>query len=93
MNLFKSIDLWYNKENWGMTEMSFEMEEKDMTRAKIGTEIHQIRPYQAHKGADLLHIDKKESTHYNATTDRQIRVPIGDIKELRRRLRGSSGNV
>lgn len=64
-----------------------------MTRGKIGTEIHQIRPYQAHKGADLLYIEKKESTHYNAATDRQIRVPIGDIGELRRRLRGQSKNA
>lgn len=76
-----------------MTELSFKwVEEKDMTRAKIGTGIHQIRPYQAHKGADLLRIEKQESTHYNAATDRQIRVPIGDIRELRRRLRGQSGN-
>lgn len=64
-----------------------------MTKAKIGTEIHQIRPYQAHKGADWLHIDRQKSTHYDAATDRQIRVPIGDINELRRRLRGQSGNV
>ncbi|MBD5491152.1 MAG: hypothetical protein HDR16_03255 [Lachnospiraceae bacterium] len=64
-----------------------------MTKAKIGTTIHQIRPYQAHKGADWLHIDRQKSTHYDAATDRQIRVPIGDINELRRRLRGQSRNV
>lgn len=64
-----------------------------MTRMKIGTGIHQIRPYQAHKGADLLHIEKKESTHYNAVTDRQIRVPLGDINKLRRKLRESIENV
>lgn len=64
-----------------------------MAKAKIGTTIHQIRPYQAHKGADWLHIEKKESTHYSAATDRQIRVPIGDINKLRCRLRGRSGDV
>ena len=58
-----------------------------MIKVKIGTAIHQIRPYQTHKGADWLHIDKQEGTHYNATTDRQIRVPIGDINELRRKIR------
>lgn len=64
-----------------------------MIKTKIGTAVHQIRPYQAHKGADWLHIDRQESTHYNAAMDRQIRVPIGDINELRRKLRGSSENA
>ncbi len=51
------------------------------------SKIHQIRPYQAHKGAEWLHIDN-DGTHYNPTVDRQIRVPIGDINELREKLRG-----
>lgn len=48
---------------------------------------HQIRPWQPHKGADWLHIEEEDSTHYNPLVDRQIRVPIGDINKLRKKLR------
>lgn len=59
-----------------------------MAKTKIETKIHQIDPYEPLKGMDVLEIDEKDSTHYDAFTDRQIRVPIGDVDEYLRKLKG-----
>lgn len=48
---------------------------------------HQVKEWQPHKGADWLHIEKKDSMHYNPLADKQIRVPIGDINKLRNSLK------
>lgn len=49
---------------------------------------HQVKEWQPHKGADWLHIEWKDSMHYNPLVDKQIRVPIGDINKLRKELKG-----
>lgn len=67
-----------------------DMEEPDMIKTKIGVSTNQIKPFQMCKGADILHIEKNEGTHYSAKTDRQIRVPIGDIDKLRNRIKGNA---
>lgn len=59
-----------------------------ITNYHLHKTYHQIRPWQPHKGADWLHIEEEDSTHYNPSVDRQIRIPIGDINELRKKLRG-----
>ena len=46
------------------------MEEPDMIETKIGVSTNQIKPFQMCKGADILHIEKNEGTHYSAKTDR-----------------------
>lgn len=65
---------------------------KIMTRAKIGTEIHQIRPYQRHIGYDPFPNEFYDPSYvcggyYNHAIEKNIRVPIGDINELRKKLR------
>lgn len=47
---------------------------------------HQITEWQPHKGIEFS-FDKDESMHYNPLVDKQIRVPIGDINELRKKLK------
>ena len=47
-----------------------DMEEPDMIKTKIGVSTNQIKPFQMCKGADILHIEKNEGTHYSAKTDR-----------------------
>lgn len=49
---------------------------------------HQVKEWQPHKGANWLHIEWKDSMHYNPLVDKQIRVPIGDINKLRKKLKG-----
>ncbi len=41
-----------------------------MIKTKIGVSTNQIKPFQMCKGADILHIEKNEGTHYSAKTDR-----------------------
>lgn len=41
-----------------------------MIKTKIGVSTNQVKPFQMCKGADILHIEKNEGTHYSAKTDR-----------------------
>lgn len=61
-----------------------------MVKTKIKTKIHQINPYEAYKGADALVIDDSDSMHYDAKIDHQIRIPIPDVKEYLRKLKGNT---
>lgn len=61
--------------------------------AKIGTEIHQVTPYQPHRGYDPFPYEFHNPSlvcggHYNHAIEKNIRVPIGDINELRKKLKG-----
>lgn len=64
--------------------------ENDMVKTKIKTEIHQINPYEAYKGADTLVIDEENGMHYDGAIDCQIRIPIPDVEEYLRKLKGDT---
>lgn len=61
---------------------------------KIGTEIHQVRPYQPHNiGDNPFPYEFYDPSlvcggHYNHAFEKNIRVPIGDINELRKKIKG-----
>lgn len=48
----------------------------------------QINKYGAFKGRDALKMPQNRSTHYDAVTDRQIKVPIGNVDEFLENLKG-----
>lgn len=52
--------------------------------------IQQINPYKAYRGADALVIDDNNSMHYDAKIDRQIKIPIPDVREYLRKLKGDA---
>lgn len=41
-----------------------------MIKTKTAVSTNQMKPFQMCKGADILHIEKNEGTHYSAKTDR-----------------------
>lgn len=47
---------------------------------------HQVKEWQPHRGV-VINYEKNKSMHYNPLVDKQIRVPIGNINELRKRLK------
>lgn len=50
---------------------------------------HQIDPYKTYKGRDVLQIEANRSTHYSVKTDKQMRVPIADVNEFLRKMKGN----
>lgn len=50
--------------------------------------IQQINPYEAYKGADALVMDDNNGMHYDQKLDRQIKIPIPDVEEYLRELKG-----
>lgn len=61
-----------------------------MVKAKKNVKVQLINPYKAYKGADALVIDDNNSMHYDAKIDRQIRIPIPDVREYLRKLKGDA---
>lgn len=61
-----------------------------MVKTKKTMRIQQIDPYVAYKGTDALVIDDNNSMHYDAKIDRQIRIPIPDVREYLRKLKGDA---
>lgn len=59
-----------------------------MIKAGLKHKKQQINPYEAYKGTDVLAIDENNSMHYDAKIDRQIRIPIPDVGEYLRKLKG-----
>ncbi len=60
-----------------------------MLKTKLKTKIHQINPYEINKGMDALQIKDNESMHFDGRIDRQIRIPIMDVDEYLRKLKGN----
>lgn len=64
-------------------------EETFFMKTKLKTKIHQINPYETNKGMDALQIKDNESMHFDGRIDRQIRIPIMDVDEYLRKLKGN----
>ncbi len=64
--------------------------ESCMVKTTKAMAVQQVNPYGAYKGADALVIDDNNSMHYDAKIDRQIRIPIPDVREYLRKLKGDA---
>ncbi len=64
-----------------------------MLKTKLKTKIHQINPYETNKGMDALQIKDNESMHFDGRIDRQIRIPIMDVDEYLRKLKGNGWRI